>query len=144
MKLSKHKEPIKWLLISSLISLCVCYFSYGTFSTMSIADQRDVAKVVISLFGTFLGFLFTLLAIIMGLSSHRLIKNMITTGHYANLILSSKILSVLLFATIVICFISLFFITSWFFTGLTALVILTAVFACRTIYKFFLILSHIN
>lgn len=144
MKLNKHEEPIKWLLISSLASLCICYFFYGAFSAMSIADQRDIAKVVISLFGTFLGFLFTLLAIIISLSSHRLIKNMIATGHYANLILSSQILSILLFVTITICFFSLFFITAWFFTGLIALVILTAIFACRTIYKFFLILRHVN
>lgn len=144
MKLKKHKEPIRWLIISSLLALIVCYFVHSPLSMMSIDDQRDVVKVIISLFGTFLGFLFALLAIIMSLSSSRLIKNMMITGHYANLMLSSKILSILLFLTITICLSCLFYITPLMFISATGLTIFTATFACRTTYKFFLVLSNIN
>lgn len=144
MKLKKHKEPIKWLLISSLSALFVCYLAYNPLSAMNIADQRDISKVIISLFGTILGFLFALLAIIMSLSSTRLIKNMNITGHYANLMLSCKILSCLLFLTIMTCLFCLFYITPLVFIGITGLAIFTAIFAFRTAYKFFLILSNIN
>lgn len=144
MRLKKHKEPIKWLLISSLSALFVCYLAHSPLSLMSIADQKDIAKVIISLFGTILGFLFALLAIIMSLSSTRLIKNMIITGHYANLMLSCKILSGLLFLTIMTCLFCLFHITPPVFIGVTGLTIFTAIFACRTAYKFFLILSNVS
>lgn len=137
MRLSKHKELIKWLLISSLLAIFLCYLARSPLSTMSITDQRDIAKVIISLFGTILGFLFTLLAIIISVSSTRLIKNMVITGHFANLILSCKILSCLLFLTITTCLFCLFHTTPIIFIGI-------AIFACRTAYKFFLILSNIN
>lgn len=143
MKLKKYKEPINWLLISSLCGFCVCYFACTHLAAMTLADQRDVAKVIISLFGTFLGFLFTLLAIIASLSSHQLVKKMTITGHYANLMLSSKILSVLLFSPIIIYLITLFFIIPPFFIIATILSISAMVFGCRTIYKFFLVLNNI-
>lgn len=144
MRLKKHKEPIKWLLISSLSALCVCYLAHNPLSAMSVTDQRDIAKVIISLFGTILGFLFALLAIIMSLSSTRLIKNMIITGHYANLMLSCKFLSSFLFLTIITCLFSLFYIAPLVFIGITGLTIFTAIFAFRTAYKFFLILSNVS
>lgn len=144
MRLKQYKEPIIWLLIGSCIALAVCIFSKSQLTTMAVNDQRDIAKVVISLFGTFLGFLFALLAIIASLSSNTLIKNMIITGHYFNLILSSEILSLLLFLSIVLCLISLFYISSFLFCSIVIMVILTCIFACRTTYKFFLVIGHIK
>ncbi|WP_255504098.1 hypothetical protein [Moraxella sp. VT-16-12] len=111
---------------------------------MSLTDQRDVGKVIISLFGTFLGFLFTLLAIIASLSSHQLIKNMTVTGHYTNLMLSSKILSSLLFTVIATYLATLFFIAPQLFAWATSLTVLTMAFGCRTIYKFFLVLNNLH
>lgn len=143
MKLKKCKEPIKWLIISSLCGFVVCYLSYIHLATMTLADQRDVAKVIISLFGTFLGFLFTLLAIIASLSSHQLIKNMTITGHYTNLMLSSKMLSILLFVPIVVYLATLFFVVPSLFIIATTLSVSAMVFGCRTIYKFFLVLNNI-
>lgn len=144
MKLKKYKEPIIWLLIGSCIALAVCIFSNSQLSLMALNDQRDIAKVIISLFGTFLGFLFALLAIIASLSSNTLIKNMIITGHYFNLIVSSEILSLLLFLSIVLCPISLFYAYSLLFCSIVGIVILTCIFACRTTYKFFLVIGHIK
>lgn len=144
MKLNKHKEPIKWLLISSLCAVVVCSVFNSTLSNISIADQKEITKVIISLFGTFLGFLFALLAIILGASSSLLIKNMMLTGHYQNLILSSKILSMALFLSILCCLFCLFYITPFVFICTVGLSIFTTIFAWRTAYKFFLILSHIH
>lgn len=143
MKSKKYKEPINWLLISGLCGFVVCYFTHTHLATMTLANQRDVAKVIISLFGTFLGFLFTLLAIITSLSSHQLVKKMAVTGHYANLMLSSKILSILLFSPIIIYLTTLFFIAPLLFMIATILSISAMVFGCRTIYKFFLVLNNI-
>lgn len=144
MKLKRYKEPTIWLLISSCIALAVCILFNSQFSVMTVSEQRDIAKVIISLFGTFLGFLFALLAIIASLSSSTLIKNMIETGHYSNLITSSEILSLLLFLSIISCLISLFYISPCLFCLIVGVVILTCIFACRTTYKFFLVIGHIK
>ncbi|WP_323842917.1 hypothetical protein [Moraxella sp. Pampa] len=60
MKLKKCKELIKWLLISGLGAAIVCYLSISHLCLMDVADQKDFAKVIISLFGTFFGFSFCL------------------------------------------------------------------------------------
>lgn len=142
--MKKYKELIKWLLISGLGAAIVCYLSISHLCSMTTADQKDFAKVIISLFGTFLGFLFALLAILTSLSSNILIKNMKITGHYDNLMLSSKALSLLLFLSIVLCIISLFYIKHFLFVSIIGLVITTCIFACRTTYKFFLVIENIK
>lgn len=144
MKLKQYKEPVIWLPISSLGALFICIFSSSHLDTITVNDQRDITKVVISLFGTFLGFLFALLAIIASLSSNTLIKNMMVTGHYLNLILSSKMLSLLLFSSIVVCLVSLFYTSQHLFISIVGMVILTCIFAYRTTYKFFLVIGHIK
>lgn len=145
MRYRRYTEPIIYTALSGGIAFGVCWKFYSYFLEWDIDKKLDFAKVVISLFGTLLGFLLTLLAIVISLTTNNLIQRMVQSGHYDNLILSSKILAMLYFITLIVCTIGLFtypqypisFVISIFFT-----VVATA-FSIRTAFKFFQILKFI-
>lgn len=107
---------------------------------------NEVLKTLITLYGTMLGFVLTLMAIVISLIDKRLIKNMVKSGHYNNLLMSSKLLSLLYFLSIAIYLVALMFIErqpAMFLLSIGA-TIFTAVYSLRTAYKFFQIFKHID
>lgn len=142
---NKHKEPISYLMIFIGISSAICWFFRTPLLCWDIAQKLDIAKVIISLYGTLLGFLFTFLAIVISLSSNRLIQRMVQSGHYENLIISSKYLATLYFISLVALIIGLFIYQTTpasFIVGIF-LSLLTILYSVRTSYKFFQILTYI-
>lgn len=146
MKSNKYLELVKWLTPAAVVSLAISYVFSNKLMPIPVEQQIDAAKVILSLFGTLLGFLLTLLAIVVSLSSNNLIKSMLKSGHYENLIFSSKVLAALYTITITVSLIGLFMFAyaPILFMALVFLSILTTFWATRTTYKFFQILTFID
>lgn len=146
MKSNKYAEIIKWLALSLVISVALCAFLYNEILSTSSVMINEVLKTLITLFGTMLGFVLTLMAIVISLIDKRLIKNMVKSGHYNNLLMSSKLLSLLYFISIAIYLVALMVTVrqpSVFLISIGATLI-TAMYSLRTAYKFFQIFKHIE
>lgn len=146
MKLNKYAEILKWLVLSLIISVALCILLYNEILNTSSIMINEVLKTLITLFGTMLGFVLTLMAIVISLIDKRLIKNMVKSGHYNNLLMSSKLLSLLYFISIAIYLIALMVTVrqpSAFLISIGATLI-TAIYSLRTAYKFFQIFKHIE
>lgn len=146
MKLNKYAETLKWLALSLIISVALCIFLRNEIIGTSSVMINEVLKTLITLFGTMLGFVLTLMAIVISLIDKRLIKNMVKSGHYDNLLMSSKLLSLLYFISIAIYLVALMVTvrqTSAFLISIGATLI-TAIYSLRTAYKFFQIFKHIE
>lgn len=146
MKSNKYAEILIWLALSLVISVALCAFLYNEILSTSLAMINEVLKTLITLFGTMLGFVLTLMAIVISLIDKRLIKNMVQSGHYNNLLMSSKLLSLLYFISIAIYLVALM-VTDWqpimFLISIGA-TLFTAIYSLRTAYKFFQIFKHIE
>lgn len=146
MKSNKYAEIIRWLAISLVISVTLCVLLYDEIICSSSIMINEVLKTLITLYGTMLGFVLTLMAIVISLIDKRLIKNMVQSGHYNNLLMSSKLLSLLYFLSIAIYLVALMFTERqpvMFLLSIGATVF-TAVYSLRTAYKFFQIFKHIE
>lgn len=146
MKSNKYAEILKWLALSSIISVALCAFLYDEILSTSLDMSNEVLKTLITLFGTMLGFVLTLMAIVISLIDKRLIKNMVKSGHYNNLLTSSKLLSLLYFISITIYLIALMITVrqpAAFLVSIGA-TLTTAIYSLRTAYKFFQIFKHIE
>lgn len=146
MKLNKYAETLKWLALSLIISVALCIFLRNEIIGTSSVMINEVLKTLITLFGTMLGFVLTLMAIVISLIDKRLIKNMVKSGHYDNLLMSSKLLSLLYFISIAIYLVALMVTVrqpSAFLISIGATLI-TAIYSLRTAYKFFQIFKHIE
>ena len=146
MKLNKYAEILKWLALSLIISVALCILLYNEILNTSSIMINEVLKTLITLFGTMLGFVLTLMAIVISLIDKRLIKNMVKSGHYNNLLMSSKLLSLLYFISIAIYLVALMVTVrqpSAFLISIGATLI-TAIYSLRTAYKFFQIFKHIE
>lgn len=146
MKLNKYAETLKWLALSLIISVALCIFLRNEIIGISSVMINEVLKTLITLFGTMLGFVLTLMAIVISLIDKRLIKNMVKSGHYDNLLMSSKLLSLLYFISIAIYLVALMVTVrqpSAFLISIGATLI-TAIYSLRTAYKFFQIFKHIE
>ena len=146
MKSNKYAEILIWLALSLVISVALCAFLYNEILSTSPVMINEVLKTLITLFGTMLGFVLTLMAIVISLIDKRLIKNMVQSGHYNNLLMSSKLLSLLYFISIAIYLVALM-VTDWqpimFLISIGA-TLFTAIYSLRTAYKFFQIFKHIE
>lgn len=145
MRFSRHKEQIKWLVIALIPSVIMCFYFRSSLTTLDLERKYNISEIIISLYGTLLGFLLALLAIVLSLTDKTLIKNMILSGHYHNLITSSKILSSLF--AIVLLFLIIGSLSYQFFPLLfvinIGLSLSTFIFAVRTTYKFFQVFTYI-
>ncbi|MGO2214194.1 hypothetical protein ACTXJ2_09395 [Psychrobacter alimentarius] len=146
MKSNKYAETIKWLALSLVISVALCAFLYNEILSTSSVMINEVLKTLITLFGTMLGFVLTLMAIVISLIDKRLIKNMVKSGHYNNLLMSSKLLSLLYFISIAIYLVALMVTVRQSFIFLISIgaTLVTAMYSLRTAYKFFQIFKHIE
>ena len=146
MKLNKYAETLKWLALSLIISVALCIFLRNEIIGTSSVMINEVLKTLITLFGTMLGFVLTLMAIVISLIDKRLIKNMVKSGHYNNLLMSSKLLSLLYFTSITIYLIALMVVNrqSTIFLISISATLVTAIYSLRTAYKFFQIFKHIE
>lgn len=132
--------------MSLIISVALCIPLYNEILNTSSIMINEVLKTLITLFGTMLGFVLTLMAIVISLIDKRLIKNMVKSGHYNNLLMSSKLLSLLYFISIAIYLVALMVTVrqpSAFLISIGATLI-TAIYSLRTAYKFFQIFKHIE
>lgn len=146
MKSNRYAEISIWLVISLAVSVTVCFVFYNGIVDIAPPMMNEVLKTLITLFGTMLGFVLTLMAIVISLIDKRLIKNMVKSGHYNNLLMSSKTLSLLYFVSITIYLIALMFTESQspvFLLSIGATVFV-AIYSLRTAYKFFQIFKHID
>lgn len=146
MKSNKYAEIIQWLALSLVISVALCAFLYNEILSTSPVMINEVLKTLITLFGTMLGFVLTLMAIVISLIDKRLIKSMVKSGHYNNLLMSSKLLSLLYFISIAIYLVALMVTVRQPFIFLISIgaTLITAMYSLRTAYKFFQIFKHIE
>lgn len=146
MKLNRCPDIPMWLAISLITSVVVCVVFYKEISFTGSDQINEVLKTLITLFGTLLGFVLTLMAIVISLIDKRMIKNMVESGNYSNLLQSSKTLSLLFFLSIAIFLIALMFEKNQSYAYLLsiAMTVIVAVFSLRTAYKFFQIFKHIE
>lgn len=146
MKLLRFAEIIKWLVISLAVSTGLCYTFYNNILVTNTDQINEVLKTLIALYGTLLGFVLTLMAIVLSLSGKPIFKGIVNSGHYLNLHTSSKILSFLYFMSLCIFVVTLaansykpmLYLTS-IFSSITV-----AVYSLRTAYKFFQVFKHVD
>lgn len=146
MRLMKHIKPYSWLLYGAGAGGFVCYFFKDFLLCQSTEFINDIFKVLIPLYGILLGFLLTLIAIVVSLAGTRLVSNLIKTNHYSNLLTNSKILALLYFFTLIIAVIGLFVREdqSTIFMIVIFLSIVLIFYSLRTAYKFFQIFHNIS
>jgi hypothetical protein len=142
----KHIKRYDWLLYGAVVGGFVCYFFQDSLLSQTTEFINDIFKVLIPLYGILLGFLLTLIAIVVSLTGTRLVSNLIKTNHYSNLLTNSKVLALLYFFTLIIAVIGLF-IREKQTTVFMVVVFLSVVlifYSLRTAYKFFQIFHHIG
>lgn len=146
MRLMKHIKPYSWLLYGAVAGGFVCYFFKDFLLCQSTEFINDIFKVLIPLYGILLGFLLTLIAIVVSLAGTRLVSNLIRTNHYSNLLTNSKILALLYFFTLIIAVIGLFVREdqSTIFMIVIFLSVVLIFYSLRTAYKFFQIFHNIS
>ncbi|WP_201585239.1 hypothetical protein [Psychrobacter sp. HII-4] len=146
MKLMKHIKPYSWLLYGAVFGSVVCYFFKEFLLSQDSIFINDIFKVLIPLYGILLGFLLTLIAIVVSLAGTRLVSNLIRTNHYSNLLTNSKLLALLYFITLIISVIGLFVRDnqSLVFIIVIFLSIVLVFYSLRTAYKFFQIFHNIK
>lgn len=146
MRLMMRIKPYSWLLYGAVIGGFVCYFFRGVLYTQDYVFINDIFKVLIPLYGILLGFLLTLIAIVVSLAGTRLVSNLIKTNHYKNLLTNSKILALLYFFTLIIAVVGLFVreYQPAVFVGVIFLSVLLIIYSLRTAYKFFQIFHNIS
>lgn len=146
MKSNKYAEILIWLTLSLIISVVLCAFLRNEILSTSSVMMNEVLKTLITLFGTMLGFVLTLMAIVISLIDKRLIKKMVQSGHYNNLLMSSKLLSLLYFISIAIYLVALMVTVQQPYVFLISIgaTLITAIYSLRTAYKFFQIFKHIE
>ncbi|KAF0569138.1 hypothetical protein FQV37_331 [Psychrobacter nivimaris] len=98
------------------------------------------------MYGILLGFLLTLIAIVVSLVGTKLVSNLIKTSHYNNLLSNSKILALLYFFTLIIAVVGLFVQKYQIpvFILVIFLSIMIIVYSLRTAYKFFQIFHNVG
>ena len=146
MKSRGSVEVYKWLGYSLTISVGVCIIFQDSILSIDPNQANEVLKTLITLYGTLLGFVLTLMSIVISLSDKDIVKNMNKSGHYLNLLTSSKVLSFLYFCSLAVFIVTLmvnelkpqFYLVSIFAT------LLVAVYSLRTAYKFFQVFKHID
>lgn len=146
MKSNKYAEIFKWLAYCITFSVAVCVVFYVSIVNTEFSLVNEIIKTLITLYGTLLGFVLTLMAIVISLADKPLIKNMIKSGHYINLLTSSKILSLLYFTSLAIFMITLIssFYKPVFYLASIFISVLVASYSLRTAYKFFQVFKHID
>jgi|GEM_PF-3301648 len=146
MRLIKHIKPFSWLLYGVVAGGLVCYFFKSFLLSQSTEFINDILKVLIPLYGILLGFLLTLIAIVVSLSGTRLVSNLMKTNHYSNLLTNSKVLALLYFFTLIIAVVGLFFREdqATIFMIVIFLSVVLIFYSLRTAYKFFQIFHHIG
>lgn len=146
MRLMKHIKRYDWLLYGAVVGGFVCYFFKDFLLSQSTDFINDIFKVLIPLYGILLGFLLTLIAIVVSLAGTRLVSNLIKTNHYSNLLTNSKVLALLYFFTLIIAVIGLFVREDkpTVFMIVIFLSVLLIIYSLRTAYKFFQIFHHIG
>lgn len=146
MQLIKRIKPYNWLLYGAVAGGFVCYFFKDFLLYQNTEFINDIFKVLIPLYGILLGFLLTLIAIVVSLAGTRLVSNLIRTNHYTNLLTNSKILALLYFFTLIIAVIGLFVreYQSNVFMIVIFLSIVLIFYSLRTAYKFFQIFHNIS
>ncbi len=146
MKSRGSAEIYEWLGYSLAISVGVCFMFQESILSIDPNQANEVLKTLITLYGTLLGFVLTLMAIVISLSDKPIVKNMTKSGHYSNLLTSNKVLSFLYFCSLAVFMITLminelkpqFYLISIFFT------MFVAIYSLRTAYKFFQVFKHID
>lgn len=146
MQLMKRIKPYNWLLYGAVSGGFVCYFFKDFLLFQSTDFINDIFKVLIPLYGILLGFLLTLIAIVVSLAGTKLVSNLIKTNHYDNLLTNSKLLALLYFCTLIIAVIGLFIREdqSAVFMVVIFLSIVLIFYSLRTAYKFFQIFHNIS
>lgn len=142
----KHIKPYSWLLYGAVVGGFLCYFFKDFLLSQKTEFINDIFKVLIPLYGILLGFLLTLIAIVVSLAGTRLVSSLIKTNHYNNLLTNSKILALLYFCTLIIAVIGLFVreYQSTVFMIVIFLSIVLIFYSLRTAYKFFQIFHNIG
>lgn len=146
MRLMKRIKPYSWLLYGAVAGGLICYFLRGFFFAQESDFIKDIFKVLIPLYGILLGFLLTLIAIVVSLVGTKLVSNLIKTSHYNNLLSNSKILALLYFSTLIIAVVGLFVQKYQIpvFILVIFLSIMIIVYSLRTAYKFFQIFHNVG
>lgn len=146
MRLMKRIKPYSWLLYGAVLGGLVCYFQRGFFFAQDSDFIKDIFKVLIPLYGILLGFLLTLIAIVVSLVGTKLVSSLIKTNHYNNLLSNSKVLALLYFFTLIIAVVGLFLQTyqTFVFILVIFLSIMIIVYSLRTAYKFFQIFHNVG
>lgn len=146
MKSMMRIKPYSWLLYGAVAGGFICYFFKEFLLSQSTEFINDIFKVLIPLYGILLGFLLTLIAIVVSLAGTRLVSNLIKTNHYSNLLTNSKVLALLYFFTLITAVIGLFVREnqSAIFMSVIFLSVVLIFYSLRTAYKFFQIFHNIS
>lgn len=146
MKSVKFVRHFIMLMLIALAIAFLCFHFLGSLADIPYTLISDMSKILISLYATLLGFLFTMLAIIASVIGNKFIKALIESGHYDNLINSSIMLATLYFIAI-ICSMGALFESSFqilIFVYVLSVSILIIFFSVRTAFKFFQVLKYLG
>lgn len=133
-------------MLIALATSFLCFRFLGSLLDIPYTLISDMSKILISLYATLLGFLFTMLAIIASVIGNKFIKALIESGHYDNLINSSIMLATLYFVAIIFSMGALFESSFQILVFVYVLSISTLIifFSVRTAFKFFQVLKYLG
>lgn len=134
-------------LIRFALSLMVAglYFCLG--QGLSDERMRAAAGALGNTSGTMLGFLVTATAIVTALTGRRLVKNMVKTGHYTNLVDGTFGACVLLLVTTIMSRVAIFMSNNQLDAWLGAMIFLSSlatIYLLEAGYRFAKIVKHVS
>lgn len=109
------------IFISALISILLFFYLFKANYCNSLAYGIDLAKMMIGIWGTLLGFLISSLSVLLALTGGEHLNNLKETGHFRT-ILACYIFSCIHLLIAIVVFIVVIFINFWNLIFLTLLV----------------------